>query len=447
MSKVYLEDSTLTSIANAIRAKTGGSSQITPANMPTEIESISGGGEPLTVSGKIAGNAGGFFEKEIVTNRVTLIPETVYFSYFMKDINKSLFSQTEYENLPSQLLQKLSKNAALFSTNNYGDSITIKAFYATQRIFSMYSNQQSSGMVWTTGPYIIENLDIGDLYTIDNIPSSVDRMNFSGYQIIIPPINSDQFYAEGTVRNYLPCVRPLIKNFVDKNNALKNFFVSLRSKITGADGAASGYGIMHCVGQWYLNSLPDWYIEVLKLISDYNDLNYSDLLKYKYYECYNLKTAYFPCIPYNSLNFAVSNTPRLRHVLFVQGDRVNGGNYISNGSTLYLYPGYMRDTYTNKQDVCPDNKKIYDATSYEALKNDPEAWAYGLEYSFYGHSAAAETLVSLPNQNPCRDGYNRPCTIVFKSNSGLNTDDGPISDLTAEEIAVATNKGWTVTLS
>lgn len=44
MSKVYLEDSTLTGIANAIRTKTGESSTITPANMATEIESIPSGG-------------------------------------------------------------------------------------------------------------------------------------------------------------------------------------------------------------------------------------------------------------------------------------------------------------------------------------------------------------------------------------------------------------------
>lgn len=43
MSKVYLEDSTLTGIANAIRAKTGDSELITPANMPTAIGNISGG--------------------------------------------------------------------------------------------------------------------------------------------------------------------------------------------------------------------------------------------------------------------------------------------------------------------------------------------------------------------------------------------------------------------
>ena len=38
-------------------------------------------------------------------------------------------------------------------------------------------------------------------------------------------------------------------------------------------------------------------------------------------------------------------------------------------------------------------------------------------------------------------------TIHFRSNSGRYTDAGPISNLTAEEIAVATAKGWTVDIS
>lgn len=54
MSTYLIQDSTLTGIANAIRAKTGGSAAMTPAQMATEIGSISGGSsvtvEPLAVT-------------------------------------------------------------------------------------------------------------------------------------------------------------------------------------------------------------------------------------------------------------------------------------------------------------------------------------------------------------------------------------------------------------
>lgn len=43
MSKVFIEESTLTAIGNAIRGKTGGTELIAPLNMPTEINGISTG--------------------------------------------------------------------------------------------------------------------------------------------------------------------------------------------------------------------------------------------------------------------------------------------------------------------------------------------------------------------------------------------------------------------
>ena len=43
MAKYFIQDTTLTNIADAIRAKTGGTDSITPENMPTEIASITTG--------------------------------------------------------------------------------------------------------------------------------------------------------------------------------------------------------------------------------------------------------------------------------------------------------------------------------------------------------------------------------------------------------------------
>lgn len=44
MSKVYLEDSTLTNIANAIRAKAGNTTQLLPSEMPAAITALPSGG-------------------------------------------------------------------------------------------------------------------------------------------------------------------------------------------------------------------------------------------------------------------------------------------------------------------------------------------------------------------------------------------------------------------
>lgn len=64
-----------------------------------------------------------------------------------------------------------------------------------------------------------------------------------------------------------------------------------------------------------------------------------------------------------------------------------------------------------------------------------------VEYSRYNHDSAVETINSLPT---CTNGGNK---IIFKGDNGSLTDGGPISNLSPVEIAVATHKGWTVTIS
>lgn len=85
------------------------------------------------------------------------------------------------------------------------------------------------------------------------------------------------------------------------------------------------------------------------------------------------------------------------------------------------------------------DKKVVDDITYQALKNDPDWWTEDVNYSRYNHDSAVRTINSLPRQG------NR-CAIKFKGTSGAKTDGGAISTLTEEEIAVATSKGWTVSL-
>ena len=87
------------------------------------------------------------------------------------------------------------------------------------------------------------------------------------------------------------------------------------------------------------------------------------------------------------------------------------------------------------------DKEVTDDVSYQALKNDPDWFTGNVAYSRYNHNSAVNTINSLPD---CAAfGTN---TIKFLGTSGSATDGGAISTLTAEEIAVATAKGWTVTL-
>ena len=68
-----------------------------------------------------------------------------------------------------------------------------------------------------------------------------------------------------------------------------------------------------------------------------------------------------------------------------------------------------------------------------------------LLFSNYNHDSAVETINSLPDASEYLATAGGTNTIRFKNYSGACTDAGGTNDLTAAEIQVATDKGWTVT--
>jgi hypothetical protein len=93
------------------------------------------------------------------------------------------------------------------------------------------------------------------------------------------------------------------------------------------------------------------------------------------------------------------------------------------------------------------DKKVIDDATYQALKNDPDWYTFKVEYSRYNHDSAVNTINSLPDTSAYLATAGGTNTIKFNGKSGSKTDGGAINTLTAEEIAVATAKGWTVTFA
>ncbi len=87
------------------------------------------------------------------------------------------------------------------------------------------------------------------------------------------------------------------------------------------------------------------------------------------------------------------------------------------------------------------DKEVTDDATYQALKDDPDWFTTSIAYSRYNHDSAVATINSLPDCSTLGG-----CVIRFKGEAGSATDGGAISNLTEDEIAVATAKGWTVTL-
>lgn len=141
---------------------------------------------------------------------------------------------------------------------------------------------------------------------------------------------------------------------------------------------------------------------------------------------------------------------RVKKITFVPNQTANMTN-----QTIEIYVGYFPSSYTDREleqyyldaetGVTMDTR-VVDATTYEALKNNPNWWTSDVAYSRYNHNSAVETINSLPDTSAYLASNGGTNTIKFLGASGSATDGGAISTLTAEEIAVATAKGWTVTL-
>ena len=71
---------------------------------------------------------------------------------------------------------------------------------------------------------------------------------------------------------------------------------------------------------------------------------------------------------------------------------------------------------------------------------------YSLLFSRYNHDSAVETINSLPDTSEYLTSAGGTNTIKFTGIQGALTDGGAINTLTEQEIAVATEKGWTVSM-
>ena len=72
--------------------------------------------------------------------------------------------------------------------------------------------------------------------------------------------------------------------------------------------------------------------------------------------------------------------------------------------------------------------------------------SYSLLFSRYNHDSAVETINSLPDTSEYLTSAGGTNTIKFTGIQGALTDGGAINTLTEAEIAVATEKGWTVSM-
>ena len=140
--------------------------------------------------------------------------------------------------------------------------------------------------------------------------------------------------------------------------------------------------------------------------------------------CYRLKTMKF--------DTNADGTPKTAPWKHQSLNLINYVGYAPYDSIFNGYYGFTTAT------------QVKDATTYEALKNNPDYWTANINYSRYNHDSAVETINSMPDTSAYLEANGGTNTIKFMRNSGELTDGGAIDTLTEEEIAVAVARGWTV---
>lgn len=193
-----------------------------------------------------------------------------------------------------------------------------------------------------------------------------------------------------------------------------------------------------------LRNLPDISMLLNASTSSYNNFYYGTFNScHALDEAVNIPVANHCTYTSNMFGGIADTTTRLKRFTFAVQD--DGTPYVCNWKNqtinLNTQVGYNPYSY-GKYELFPQGKEVTDEATYNALKDDPDWHTKNINYARYNHDSAVETINSLPDCSSS-GGVN---TIKFMGAAGALTDGGAINTLTAEEIAVAAAKGWTVSL-
>lgn len=391
MPNVLVNDDSLKAIGNAIREKNGETTTYKPAEMAAAITAISGGGEATIEALSITSN--GTYNAPDGVDGYNPITVNVPQDGAPTDNDLTLTGDCSYGCSPQ---------LANWVLRNYKNRITTKNVTDATRMF--YSCQVKNI------PFVLN--------TMTNYTQGLSNLFSNSY---IKEINNDFF------KNVKYTTSSSSLRYCDNSN----IFYSCRA----------------------LRKLPDLsFISVYdnNFVSSYTYNFYSSLLEncYALDEVVDLPVVYSPPTSQNYFQYTFTNCYRLKKLTF--GTVYNLGRWgrqTIDLTTVGRINNFTTDInlYSNYSDITSD-KQVKDDATYQALKNDPDWFSASWYYSRYNHDSAVETINSLPDCSvyAAAQGIN---TIKFKGISGRDTDGGAINTLTEEEIAVATAKGWTVTLS
>lgn len=376
--------SKLEAIGNAIREKTGKSDLLSLDDMATEITNLSTGGGDLPE------------EAYTITGECSYRFNNGAWDWFIRDYGNKITTVDMIN--PSYMFQSTDVEKIPFSLN------------------------------------FDKSFDINLSYTFKgaNNLTEIPEMNTNGARLN----NTDNTFFGCNNLRYLP---EDIEDWFDW---------SYMDSLTNAYGGGQRHNMFqHC---YSLRSIPMGFLAHANPVANQSYAIYS----FGFNNCYALDEIVGLPIPYanaswtsNAFNTSFSSCSRLKEITFALQE--DGTPYVCSGwkkQTIDLtkYTGYTEYAkhITDYNSGITADKRVYDADSYAALKDDPDWFTWDIAYSRYNHDSAVNTINSLPDCSALGEN-----TIKFKGASGALTDGGAINTLTEEEIAVAAAKGWTVSLA
>lgn len=416
--------SKLSAIGDAIRSKNGTTDLMLLDDMPAAIEAIQGGGGSIEIP-TMTGDCTGRFQNaqwdwfiEQCGNQITT-----------SDISsaRSMFNHCHVTKIP-------------FEINLTDGAFVDSMFYGTMNLTSV---PQINGLMGSSEQMFYQSslTEIPDLY-FNGTASNIRNMFYDCFKLerigTIHNLSSNKGFSSV----FYNCYR--LKELPEFDN------LDLSESYTGTDKIWLGYsGTFRAC--YSLRSIPS---SLLKLF-DATTESYNSMCSNMFFQCYALDeiNCLYPLnitATKNHFSGIVDSCHRIKNFTFdVQED---GTPYVRNWTSqtidLSYYAGYLHEQWTSnitnysQWSGITTDKRVTDADSYAALKDDPDWWTTDAAYSRYNHDSAVETINSLPDTSAY--GSN---TIKFNGAAGASTDGGAINTLTEEEIAVATAKGWTVTFS
>lgn len=444
----------LEAIGDAIRAKTGGSSQLSLDDMVTEIGNISGGGN---------------------------IPEIIYptVNYTGWDSPQLDLSNFNYNGVLDNFnLPTIYDNVRVVNGGTYSLSL----LFPTQIKLSKYLLGNYKNSVTINLPTNIKKSNIECLIDFSNLLNeNIDYTNQKFYYPNFLPIAlQNLYYLSRQYYNNSQYYTDFPDNLVTTFSQIKQ----LHDKIYEANNTKRTTPLFYCYNilnpNYGIYKVFDYSQEPLKSMVPSPSI-FANTTANLSVETQGVAS------PYQYVTKHIFGNPGARKKMLNIPVYPNAGTnvyFLNSPSALWFYYGSskipniteeiqfeMEDENTPKtatwfnqtlymcynttSGVCMTSSNNYVPTGWTYINTDAlyrqykgqDNVCYSIAYSQYNHDAALRTIKSLPDCSAYITAHNKTANkIRFCSNSGSATEAGAISTLTTEEIAIATDKGWTVVL-